>query len=78
MFGIEKLMDMVTSLSLRVAQLESRVKDLEFHEALNVKPVEEPKPDPALERINKLFAEGLDNLLSYEGRKQGEDANADE
>ena len=76
MFGIENLKMEIQSLQLRVAQLEARVTDLEFHDALNVKPVDEP--DPAQERANKLFAEGLENLMSYDGRKQEESANADE
>ena len=67
MFGrYEKLLDMVTSLSLEVAHLNARLTELEFHKAVGL----EEKEDPLTARANKMFAEGLDNLMQYDGRKQ--------
>lgn len=37
--------------------------------SLDERPVETKEPDPREEKINKMFAEGLDNLLSYNGGK---------
>ena len=28
------------------------------------------EPDPVNEKVNKMFTEGLDNLLSYDGRSK--------
>ena len=68
MFGrYEKLLDRITALSLEVAELKSRVTELEFRRALSA---EEAAPDPVQERMNRMFAEGLDNLMSYDGRPQ--------
>ena len=69
MFGrYEKLLDMVTSLSLEVAHLNARLTELEFRKSVGLDAAE--KEDPLTARANKKFAEGLDNLMSFDGRKQ--------
>ena len=73
MFGrYEKLLDRVTALSLEVANLKARVTELEFHDAISkaANGGEEAKPDPVQEKMNKMFAEGLENLMAYDGRPQ--------
>lgn len=76
MFGrYEKLLDIVTSLSLEVANLKERVAKLELVDGLDRA---EAKPDPVQERMNRMFAEGLDNLMSYDGRPQEASADGDE
>ena len=67
MFGRKEMMEMLVSMAKEVGQLKARV------EALERSPVEkEQKADPVQERLNKRFAEGLDNLLAYDGTRQEE------
>ena len=62
----------LSDLTLRVAELQARVTELEFHKAVGVTP-EEEKRDPKTEQVNRMFAEGLDAILSFDGkpRKDG-------
>ena len=63
----------VSDLAMRVAELQARVTELEFHKAVGAEPGEE-KQDPKTEQRNRDFAEGLDAILSYDGRaKNGSD-----
>ena len=76
MFGrYGKLLDAVSDLALAVARLEKRVSELELVDGLDRA---EAKPDPVQERMNRMFAEGLDNLMSYDGRPQEASADGDE
>lgn len=52
-----------------LARFEAIVTEMEFQRAVGVNRLEE-KPDPEQERRNRMFNEGLDNLLSYDGRPQ--------
>lgn len=52
-----------------LARFESIITEMEFQRAVGVNRLEE-KPDPEQERRNRMFNEGLDNLLSYDGRRQ--------
>lgn len=78
MFGkrYEKLLGMVTALSLQVMDLQNRMAKLEVEQEISAP--EEVKPDPVQERINRKFTEGLDNLLSYDGTRQEESVHGDE
>lgn len=80
MFGrYEKLLDMITSLSLQVSNLQARLTSLEFRLAVGEKPEpEEEKDDPETERRNRLFSEGLENLMAYDGRPQEESTDGNE
>ena len=78
----EQLADLalrVSDLAMRVAELQARVTELEFHKAVGAEPGEE-KTDPKTERRNRDFAEGLDAILSFDGKpkKNGSDDVAED
>lgn len=60
----------VSELALQVAALTARVTELEFHKSVGVEPGEETS-DPKTEQMNRLFSEGLDAILSFDGRAKG-------
>ena len=69
----------VADLALQVAELHARLTELEFHKAVGVTPGEE-KADPKTEQRNRDFAEGLDAILSFDGKpkKNGSDDVAED
>ena len=65
---LDKIADMLGSLSLEVAKLRSDVNDLMYKQAAPAAP--EMAADPVAEKLNRLFADGLDELMSYDGKKR--------
>ena len=63
MFGIERLTDAIDELTLQIAALRMDLRTFAPRQ-----PAEEPRPDPVTEQLNRRFSEGLDNLLSFDGR----------
>ena len=71
MFGIEKLTDAIEELTLQVMALRVDIRTLRQEAA----PVPSAKVDPAEELRNKRFSEGLENLMSFDGRVKKGDAD---
>lgn len=69
----------VADLALQVAELHARLTELEFHKAVGAEPGEE-KQDPKTEQANRMFADGLDAILSFDGKpkKNGSDDVAED
>lgn len=63
MFGIERLTDAVDELTLQIAALRVDLRTFAPRQ-----PAKEQPSDPATELLNRRFSEGLDNLLSFDGR----------
>ena len=79
----DRMLDMITELamkvsdlSFKVAELQARVTELEFHKAVAAEPGEE-KTDPRTEKVNRMFSEGLDAILSYDGKPQKDGGEVD-
>ena len=81
----DRLLDMISELALKVSDLtykvsefQARVTALEFHKAVAAEPGDD-KTDPRTEKVNRAFSEGLDAILSFDGRKKdgGEDVAED-
>jgi len=69
MFGIERLAEEISALRVEVASLRADVNTMLFRDAVGIaRATEEPKADPAVERINRMFTEGLDAVFSYDGK----------
>lgn len=77
MFRYIKLLDRVANLALRVADLEARIAALEFRQSVGTD-VKTEETDKALERENRRFAEGLSNLLAFDGKPQEGMSHGDE
>lgn len=75
MFGIEKLTDAIEELTLQVMALRVDIRTLRQEAA----PVPaQAKVDPAEELRNRRFSEGLENLMSFDGRPQkGDEADGE-
>ena len=74
MFGIERVLEEVMALRIEVKTLQAAVEALRWEGLKNVQPTaEEAKPDPVAERINKMFADGLDAVFSYDGKARAHD-----
>lgn len=70
MFGrYAKAMDRIADLAWKVAELEARLATLENHRAVGDAP-EIGDPDKMLELANRKFADGLSNLLAFDGTPQ--------
>ena len=63
MFGIERLTDAIDELTLQIAALRVDIRTFAPRP-----PEKDTQPDPATELLNRRFSEGLDNLLSFDGR----------
>lgn len=65
---LDKIADMLGSLALEVSKLRSDVNDMMYRQAAPEKT--EIAADPVAEKLNKMFADGLDELMSYDGKKR--------
>lgn len=72
MFGIEKLEDEIRSLRVEVAAMRADINTMLFRDAVGVGRATQA-PDPATERINRMFTEGLDAVFSYDGKARSHD-----
>ena len=69
MFGIEKVLEEVQALRIEVKTLQADVNSLLYRDALGVaRATQEEAVDPATERINRMFTEGLDAVFSFDGK----------
>lgn len=76
---IDELIEAISHLALEVAKLRSDVNTLMFRDAVKM-PAEEPElvRDEAEEMRNRKFAQGLDEILSFDGRaKRGGNDDAE-
>ena len=69
---LDEIADMISHLALEVAKLRSDVNDMMYREV-----APEVESDPVAERLNKMFADGLDEIMSYDGRKRERGGSGD-
>lgn len=74
MFGVERVLEEVMALRIEVKTLQASVEALRWDGLKAVQPEPaEARPDPATERINRMFAEGLDAVFSFDGKARSHD-----
>lgn len=74
---IDELIAALSHLSVEVAHLRAEVDTLKFREAVRGPENAAAGMDPAAELLNKKFAEGLDELLSFDGRVRDRGGDSD-
>lgn len=68
MFGIEKMTEAIRDLAVQVSAMRADINTLLFRDVA----AEAMKgPDPDEEKRNRMFSEGLANLMAFDGRPQG-------
>lgn len=70
MFGIENLAEQIEELTLQVMALRVDIRSMR----VGAVPAQE-KVDPVEEQRNRRFSEGLENLMSFDGRVKKGDAD---
>lgn len=66
----EEILDRLAHLAVEISQMRADLNTLMYHEAVGIPETPEMAADPTAEKLNKMFADGLDELLSFDGRKR--------